>query len=100
VAGKLIHEVMENAPASLTQLELLVLIALADGARDADRSTRGASSSVAVIAYKTRATEGSVRNVLSRLAARALIKPTGPRTQRGRAQNYYLTPLTPYHREL
>jgi hypothetical protein len=99
VSGRLVKMVLENAPEDLTQLELLVLVSIAESSRDGDRSTRGGAGSADTIAFRVRSTPGSVRNVLSRLTARALIKPLNTHTIRGRAQRYELAELHEWHRE-
>jgi DNA-binding MarR family transcriptional regulator len=99
MSGRLVKEVLENAPDDLTPLELLVLVSIAESSRDGDRSTRGSAGSAEAIAFRVRSSAGSVRNVLSRLSARALIKPLHERTARGRAQQYRLSELHEWHRE-
>lgn len=98
MSGRLVKEVLEDAPASLTPLELLVLVSIAECARDGDRTTRGGSGSAEVIAHRVRTSPGSVRNVLSRLVQRGLIKPLHERAHRGMAQQYRLEELFPWHR--
>jgi hypothetical protein len=99
MSGRLVKEVLENSPEDLTSLELLVLVSIAESARDGDRSTRGGSGSADTIAYRVRSTPGSVRNALSRLTRRALIKPINARAHTGQAQQYRLTELHEWHRE-
>lgn len=99
MSGRLVKEVLENAPDDLTPLELLVLVSIAESSRDGDRSTRGGSGSADTIAYRVRSTPGSVRNALSRLVRRALIKPLNQRAHTGQAQQYRLTELHEWHRE-
>lgn len=98
MSGRLVHEVLENAPDDLTPTELLVLIALAESARDTDRSTRGGASSADTLAWRARSTPGNVRNVLAHLTQRGLIKPLHERAHRGFAQQYRLTELHEWHR--
>lgn len=99
MSGRLVKEVLENAPEDLTSLELLILISIAESARDGDRSTRGGSGAADTIAFRVRSTPGSVRNALSRLSARALIKPLHAKVHTGQAQQYRLTELHEWHRE-
>lgn len=100
MSGRIVKEVLEHAPQSLRPTDMLVLISLAESARDGDRTTRGGAASASTIAFRARTTEGSVRNSLSRLVGRALIKPVHERARRGLAQQYVLTELFDYHREL
>lgn len=99
MSGRLVKEVLENAPEDLTPLELLVLVSIAESARDGDRSTRGGAGAADTIAYRVRSTPGSVRNAVSRLTRRALIKPLNDRAHTGQAQQYRLTELHEWHRE-
>lgn len=100
MSGRLVNEVLEYAPESLSRLELLVLVSLAESARDTDRQTRGSSSSASVLAYRVRSSPGSVRNALATLQARALVKPLHARTRPGLAQQYHLAELSTFHRHL
>lgn len=98
MSGRLVKEVLENAPETLTQLELLVLVSIAESARDGDRTTRGGSGSAAVVAHRVRAHESSVRRTLARLVETGLLKPVHERAHRGKAQLYRLTELHDWHR--
>jgi len=99
VSGRLVKEVLENAPESLSRLELLVLVSLAESARDENRTTRGSAAASEVIARRVRSSTPSVRNALGALRQRALIKPLHSRTRPGLAQQYVLTELHEWHRE-
>jgi DNA-binding MarR family transcriptional regulator len=100
VSGRIVKEVLENAPESLTRLDLLVLVSLAESARDGDRQTRGGAASAEVVAFRVRSTPSSVRNALSRLVARGLIHPMHEKARRGLAQQYRVAQLHQHHREL
>lgn len=89
MSGRLVGEVLDNAPADLTQLEILVLVALAESARDTDRVARFQSSSDA-LADRARSTPGAVRNALQRLRGRGLLVPLIDRPRRGQAQQYLI----------
>lgn len=99
MSGRIVHEILECAPTSLTSLERLVLVALGDAARDGDRTTRGGAGAVDVLAYKTAAAPGSVRNALSTLTRRGLVKPMLGKVGPGLAQQYRISELHEYHRD-
>lgn len=99
MSGRLVKEVLENAPETLSRLELLVLVSLAESARDHDRATRGSNAAAAVVAHRVRAPIPSVRNALGSLRQRALIKPMHAHARRGLAQQYVLAELHEWHRE-
>lgn len=96
MSGRIIGEVLDYAPTDLTPAERLVLICLADRARDTDRTARQGTTSAA-IANRTCLTIGTVKNALSSLARRAIIQPQH-KARRGLAQDYKITPLSEYHR--
>jgi hypothetical protein len=98
MSGRLVGEVLNHAPTDLRPLDLLVLISIAESARDRDRTAITDSSSEA-IAYRVRSTPGSVRNALQRLKKRALIRPVHAKAHRGQQQNWTITELSDYHRE-
>lgn len=98
MSGRIVGEVLENAPETLTPLELLVLVSLAESAREADRTVRGGAGSAAVVAHRVRAHESSVRRTLARLVALGLVKPVHQRAHRGQAQLYRITELHEWHR--
>jgi hypothetical protein len=100
VSGRIVKEVLECAPGSLSRLELLVLVSLAESAVEATRTTRHGSAAVAVIAHRCRTSEPSIRNTLGRLTSRGLIKPVHQRTRPGLAQQYTIEHLSDYHRTL
>lgn len=98
MSGRIVREVMDNAPLDLTTAELLVLIALAEDARDNTRHAERCD--VESLVYRTRLKPGTVRNALSTLVRRALIHPTMDRVYRGgKHQEYDLTRLYPHHRD-
>ena len=96
MSGRLVKDVLQYAPTDLTDKERLVLIALAEDARDRDRIARFIT--IDQIADYVGSTPGSVRNIISRLTSRALIQPTIRRTDRTRRQQYRVAFLTPEHR--
>jgi DNA-binding MarR family transcriptional regulator len=95
MSGRIASEVQENAPEDLTQAELAVLVTLALDARERDRLAR--FSDVETLVRLTRLKPGTVKNALSELTRRALIKPGAP-AYRGRHQEYRITELYPHHR--
>lgn len=94
MSGRMVREVLDNAPCDLTHLELLVLVALAETAPDKDRTARHGADTEA-LADRTRSTPGAVRNTLSKLRARGLIVPLYAKPRKGLAQNYRLPVMTP-----
>jgi hypothetical protein len=98
VSGRIVGEVLEHAPDDLRQLDLLVLVSLAESAHDKDRTARSESSAEA-IAYRVRSTPSSVRNALGRLRQRSLIRPVHAVVGPGKSQNWIITSLSDYHRE-
>jgi hypothetical protein len=98
VSGRIVGEVLHHAPEDLPKLDFLVLIALAEDARDSDRVARK-ECSADVLAYKVRSTPASVRQALKRLKDRALIRPVHAKVHRGHQQNWTITKLSSYHRE-
>lgn len=98
MSGRLVGEVFTNAPQDLTAGELLVLLAIAEDARDRDRTAT--FSDVETITYKTRLKPGTVRNALVALTARGLIRPLLQTVHRGgKHQEYVVEKLHPHHRE-
>lgn len=97
MSGRIVGEVLDHAPHDLTTAELLVLIAVAEDARDRDRHAR--YSDLATIVYRTRLAPGTVKNALSNLTKRALLKPANGPAYKGRHQEYRVTELYPHHRE-
>lgn len=98
MSGRLVGEVLDYAPADLTPAETLVLVALAEAAKDRDRTARF-QCSVDVLATRTRLSSGTVRNALSHLTRRGLIRPLIKGVSRGgRHQEYELARLETRHR--
>jgi Fe2+ or Zn2+ uptake regulation protein len=96
MSGRIVGEVLENAPTDLTPAQLLVLVSLAE---NAPTPTRIAAhhTSVANLERRTRLGPGTIRNALSELAKRGLIKPLF-KARIGVVQHYYIEPLNEYHR--
>lgn len=97
MSGRIVGEVLDYAPDDLTRLELLVLVALAEQARQ-DTRTATHKTTRAALADRTRSTPETMKNVLKNLRDRGLIKPTNGDVHRGKAQHYELMKLTPDHR--
>lgn len=97
MSGRIVSEVVRFAPIDLTHLEVLVLVCLAEGAREDRICRHGASTTV--LADKARTTPGTVRNVLARLRDRGLIVPLHEKPRKGLAQEYRIATLTPAHRK-
>lgn len=97
MSGRIVGEILDNAPQDLTQLELLVLVAIGEEAREKDRTARYNTSAEA-IAHRVRSTPATVRNVLGRLRHRALIIPVHEKVYRGLAQQYVLPKYAEHHR--
>lgn len=96
MSGRIVGEVFDHAPDDLPTAQMLVLVALADDARERDRTARF-KSDVATIAYRTRLSRGTVHNALSKLKARGLIRPV-LKAYAGRSQEYVIAELTENHR--
>lgn len=96
MSGRLVKDVLRYAPSDLTDKELLVLIALAEDARERDRIARFIT--VEDLVERTRSTAGHVRNILSELTSRLLIFPTLNHANKGRRQVYRIAFLTEEHR--
>lgn len=98
MSGRMVGEALDYAPVDLTPAQRLVLVALAADARDSDRIARF-KSSVDALAYRTNLAPGSVRNVLSELVSRGLIRPLITHVHRGgKHQEYELARLAQHHR--
>lgn len=98
MSGRIVDEVLDNAPTDLTNAELLVLLAIAADARDNTR--HAAYSDVSSLVRRSRQKPGTVRNALATLTARGLIVPTIDRVSRGGMhQEYDVTRLYPHHRD-
>lgn len=99
MSGRIVGDVFDHAPEDLKPAELLVLLALAEDARDRDR--RAAYSDVATLRRRTRLAPGTIRNALSTLTARCLIEPTYDVVHRGgQHQEYVVAKLNGHHRSL
>lgn len=98
MSGRLVDEVFEHAPEDLTMPQLLVLLAIAEDAREADRRARYKTSNED-LARRTRRPLGVVRNAVSELVRRGLIKRVHDRVHRGGLhQEYVLAKLSERHR--
>lgn len=98
MSGRLVGEVLDHAPQDLTPADMLVLVALADDARDKDRIARFKSSTEA-LAYRTRLSPGTIRNTISKLVQRGLIRPLLTNVHRGgKHQEYEIAKLSQSHR--
>lgn len=98
MSGRIVGEVLDNAPEDLTPAELLVLVAIGEDARERDRLA--IYSDVATLVTRTRCKPGTVRNALSSLTRRGLIIPTVDRVHRGgKHQEYRVPKLQPHHRQ-
>jgi predicted transcriptional regulator len=99
VSGRIVGEVLDNAPTDLTNAELLVLLAIAEDARDRDRLA--SYSDTESLVRRSRQKPGTVRNALSNLVARGLVTPVHDRVHRGgKHQEYKVTKLEPHHRNV
>lgn len=96
MSGRLVRDVLQYAPEDLNKTELLVLIALAEDARDTDRIARFIT--IDQIADRARISSRTTRNVLARLRSRFLITGTVHRPGNGRRQLYQVAFLTAEHR--
>lgn len=99
MSGRIVGEVLDCAPVDLTQLERLVLVALAESARDATRIATHKTTRDA-LADRCTTTPKVIQKVLRELRNRGLIVPQIPDDQihRGVAQHYLINKLTPAHR--
>lgn len=97
MSGKIVGEVLDYAPDDLTDAELLVLVALAENARDTGPDARITKTSAAAIAKRVRRSPGTVQNVLVELRRRGLIAAQH-KASRGHAQNYRIHQLEAHHR--
>lgn len=98
MSGRIVGEVLENAPADLTPLELNVLVSLAESATERTRIATHKTTREA-LAHRCRTTPATVKNVLRTLRDRGLITPTNGVAHRGKATHYEITKLTPEHRD-
>lgn len=99
MSGRLVGEVLHNAPTDLTALERLVLAAFAERARDGDRTCR--RYSLSRLASDLGSSERGVRYALAVLVERGLVVRLIPSAaiHRGVTQEYYLPPLRVEHRD-
>lgn len=98
MSGRIVGEVLDHAPVDLTQLERLVLVALAESARDTTRIATHKTTRQA-LADRCTTTPATVKNVLRVLRDRGLIEPQFDAVHRGQAQHYRIPKLTPSHRD-
>lgn len=92
MSGRIVGEVLKFAPEDLTQLELLVLVALAEVANDKTRLATY-ETSAGQIAHRVRSTPSSVKSTLFRLRHRGLIVGLHDKPRKGLAQEYRLPNL-------
>ena len=97
MSDRIVKEVLEWAPVDLKPLELLVLVSLAEEAREGDRLARF-NTSADKLADRVRSTPASVRNTLGRLRQRGLIVPVHEKAHRGLAQQYTITKMNGHTR--
>jgi hypothetical protein len=97
VSGRIVEQVLEHAPADLRPAELMILVVIAEDARERDRVSR--FSDLENLTRRSRLKPGTIRNALSELTARALITPTLDRAHTGRHQEYRVADLKPEHRQ-
>lgn len=93
-------EVADYAPADLTVAERFVFVMLAEAARDTDRTARH-DCSVEDLVRRTGLKPGTVRNALTELTSRGLIRRLVANVHRGkggRHQEYELAKLAQHHR--
>src|SRR4051812_22932597 len=94
MSGKLVGDVLDHAPQDLTVAERFVYVALAEAARDKDRTARYQCSN-ADLAHRTGLKEGTVRNALTELVQRGLIKRLVQTVHKGgKHQEYELCKLS------
>jgi hypothetical protein len=87
MSGRIVGEVLDNAPEDLTILELAVLVALAEVAHDKTRLATY-KTSAEQIAHRIRSTPSSVKSALFRLRHRGLIVGLHDKPRKGLAQEY------------
>lgn len=99
MSGRIVAEVMDYAPEDLRDSEFLVLLALAESARDHNRTSR---TNTKEIARRSRRSEGTVRNAIMGLTRRCLIYPVHNQASLGSrkriAQDYRIVQLESHHR--
>ena len=97
MSGRIVGEVLDNAPEDLTHLELAILVALAEQARQDTRIATHKTTRDA-LAHRCRTTPGTVKNVIKTLRLRGLIEPVNGTVHRGVSQHYRIAKLGPEHR--
>lgn len=100
MSGQIVKEVLENAPEDLTAAQMLVLLSLAEDARERGPHARQAryESSVDALMRRTRLKAGTVRNALAELVRRGLLIPLNGRARPGIVQHYRLPEYHEHHR--
>lgn len=100
MSGAIVNEVLEHAPEDLTAAQMLVLVALAEDARERGPYARQSrfESSVENLMRRTRLKAGTVRNALAELVGRGLIAPLNGRARPGIVQHYRIAQLAEHHR--
>lgn len=101
MSGRIVAEVLDYAPEDLTIAQRFVLVALAESARDQGPTARVSRTNTTKIAQQTGIAPGTVRNALSELARRGLIRPQHEHSKVGRgrlAQDYRIHQLEAHHR--
>lgn len=98
MSGRLVADVLEHAPEDLPPAAMLVLLSLAESARDKDRTARFHCSTTD-LARRTRLTPGTVRNTIAQLRKRGLIRPIHANVHKGgKHQEYEIARLSDRHR--
>lgn len=98
MSGRLVADVLEHAPEDLSPAAMLVLVSLAECARDKDRRARF-HCSVDDLARRTRLTPGTVRNTLAQLVKRGILRRIHARVHKGgKHQEYEIAALSERHR--
>lgn len=99
MSGRIVGEILDNAPEDLTGGELIVFVAIGEDARERDRLA--SHSDVESLVRRTRLKPGTIRNALSELADRGLLIPQRKTTYKGGYghQEYVVTRLEQHHRD-
>lgn len=90
MSGRIVAEVLQHAPENLGPASRLVLVCLAERARDGDRLAR---KSVARMAREAGMSERTVKRALTELSRRGLIVRKAGRTGPYHVQAYWIPPL-------
>lgn len=99
MSGRIVGEILNHAPDTLTPAEFLTLIAIGEDAHDKNR--RATYSDLASLTRRTRLKPGTIRNALSSLVARGLIVPQVKAVHRGGNHQEYVVPkLEEHHRHV